>query len=74
MKCTVFPGLIWLKYNFCSTVSYIALKLQGTKPCLVFSMADRPQSVWLPALWEAKRYWLSRVFLQPTGNMSYKGV
>ena len=36
-------------------VCYIALELQGTKPCLVSKGGETPLSILLPALWEAKR-------------------
>ena len=36
-------------------VCYIAVELKGSRPCLVSKVGERPQSILLPALWEAKK-------------------
>ena len=48
------PELAEVELVLCRVLQ--CLELQGTKSCLVSSREDRPQSVFLPALWESKKY------------------
>ena len=36
-------------------MSYTALEVEGTKPCLLTSRGDKPPTVLLPALWQAEK-------------------
>ena len=55
VKRSSFAGLIWLKVELILWVLFIDLELLRTRPCLVSKGGERPQSILLPALWEAKK-------------------
>ena len=83
VKHSFFPGLISLKTNSCSAVSYMGLELQGTKSSLVSPRGDRPHSVGLPALWAAKKqlalHWCftayrERVLQRPVKRSFFPGL